>query len=57
MADTVDVFAIARGIVTNLLRNTIETYPPEWRLVQEPLQNAIDSFVDKKGKKYIWQQF
>lgn len=51
MADTVDVFAIARDIVTNLLRNTIETYPPEWRLVQEPLQNAIDSFVDEKGNK------
>ncbi len=49
MADEVDVFNIAEGFVKNLLRNTIETYPPEWRLVQEPLQNAIDSFLDDKG--------
>jgi len=33
--------------VQNLLTNTIETYPNEWRLIHEPLQNAIDSFVDE----------
>jgi len=35
-------------MVEALLRNTIETYPNEWRLINEPLQNAIDSFVDEK---------
>lgn len=49
MESKIDIFAIDNSLVANLLRNTIETYPPEWRLIQEPLQNAIDSFVDDKG--------
>jgi Histidine kinase-, DNA gyrase B-, and HSP90-like ATPase len=37
-------------MVNVLVRNTIETYPPEWRLIHEPLQNAIDSFLDSRGR-------
>ena len=40
-------------MVEALLRNTIETYPNEWRLIHEPLQNAIDSFVNEKTGRPI----
>lgn len=40
-------------MVEALLRNTIETYPSEWRLIHEPLQNAIDSFIDEKTGRAI----
>ncbi len=43
------VLDIQKDLVRILLRNTIETYPPEWRLIQEPLQNAIDSFINIDG--------
>ena len=28
-----------------LLANTLETYRPDWKLIHEALQNAIDSFI------------
>ncbi len=40
---------VQENLIRVLLGNTIETYPPEWRLIQEPLQNAIDSFVNEDG--------
>lgn len=36
-------------MVRVLVTNTIETYPAEWRLIHEPIQNAIDSFLTDSG--------
>lgn len=46
--DVLDLFELdredQRESIKNQLETAIETYPRDWRLVQEPLQNAIDSF-------------
>ena len=36
-----------------ILRRAVETYHRDWRLLQEPLQNAIDSFIDQETGKAI----
>lgn len=35
------------------MRIAVETYHRDWRLLQEPLQNAIDSFIDQETGKAI----
>ena len=53
----VDLFALDRDdqieSIRNQLRTAIETYPRDWRLVQEPLQNAIDSFFEPTTSSYV----
>jgi len=46
----IKIWDLNREMVQVLLGNTIETYPPEWRLIHEALQNSIDSFLDDDGK-------
>ena len=54
--DYVDLFSLDRDdqveSVRNQLVTAIETYPRDWRLIQEPLQNAIDSFFDPTDATY-----
>ena len=46
------LWQLNKELVEVLIKNTIETYPPEWRLIQEPIQNAIDSFLNTDGSFY-----
>jgi len=48
-----NIWNLTREYVESLLENTIETYPDEWRLIHEPLQNAIDSFIDEGTERPI----
>ncbi len=48
----VSLWRLNKDLVAALIRNTVETYPPEWRLIHEPLQNAIDSFLNPDGSIY-----
>jgi hypothetical protein len=42
-----NLWNLGEEYVKSLLENTIETYPSEWRLIHEALQNSIDSFIDE----------
>ena len=37
-----------------VLRRAVETYHRDWRLLQEPLQNAIDLFIITPFVYYIY---
>lgn len=55
--DFLDLFEInredQRESIRNQLATAIETYPRDWRLIQEPLQNAIDSFFDMSSGTFL----
>ena len=40
---TMDLFGLQKDFVKTLIRDTIETYSGQWRLVHEAIQNAHDS--------------
>ncbi len=47
MVKKFNLWNLGEEYVKTLLENTIETYPNEWKLIHEALQNSIDSFVDE----------
>ena len=40
---TMNLFGIQKDFVKTIIRDTVETYSGQWRLVHEAIQNAHDS--------------
>jgi hypothetical protein len=55
--DGVNPFLTSEETAKKQLKNTIETYKPNWRALLEKLQNAIDSFLLESEDKLVWGNF